>query len=686
MGRPPAVVIIVRHGARLDAADTQWHLTSPTPYDPPLTYGGWRQSQALGARIASILHAREVVTNPHTLDDLDGHMDRLNINGDFGEKQGRAHQSHREKRRKHKVVMHTSPFLRCVQTSIAISAGIAQYQGPPDPSSHQTHPRPHVMHSGSPHIRAMDGRNSPYLSAIAEPEDHGRSRQKKKMHRTLLRVDAFLGEWLSPEYFDKITPPPESKMMVASSKADLLHHEDPVNVTHTSNKYSSGQGNFPGGWNSGSAINTKSLNSDDDTPLADLSSLSQTMPRLGRANSHSVGNPPKRSDLMLNRRAERSPTPESPTYVPPIPAYAISPSQPIPPGYVSHARDACIRVDNLWDSLRPPLEWGSGGEFGEEWSAMHKRFRKGLHEMISWYRTHDDSETLKPIEEDSLERKDSVSKDPEYYDDDETDTVLVLVTHGAGCNALIGALTNQPVLLDVGMASLTMAVRKSVAYKRVSSPHSEDVPASPSRRRHSLIDLGISEDYEVKLTASTEHLRAGSPFLAGPQLQRTPSVPIREKSPYRYERPGFVNPHHSKFSPTKEDFRLDSPINDRFGGLQRSSTTVVKSSGGLWSMPVPEQLDKAVEQESKHPGPQAGQSAPVKAGNLDGFSERGEVDRHERLNGSSNSGRTSPIGILDHANQGHSIAPNGLWGAPPQALGTERDQGSKRRWTLSQAS
>ncbi len=614
-------------------------------------------------------------------------MEILNIDGDFGGKQGRSHQSRREKRRRHKVVIHTSPFLRCVQTSIAISAGIAQHQGPASPSSHQTYSRPHVMHSGSPHIRAMDGRNSPYLSAIAEPEDHGKSRQKRKIHRTLLRVDAFLGEWLSPEYFDKITPPPQSKMMVASSKADLLHHGDEINLTYTSNRSASGQGNFPGGWNSGSATDSKSLNSDHVTPLADLSSLAQSMPRLGRANSHSLGSSPNLSDLKLfNRRAERSPTPESLTYEPPIPSYAISPSQPIPPGYVSHACEACVKVDNLWDSLRPPLEWGSGGEYGEEWSAMHKRFRKGLHDMISWYRTHDDSETLKPITDDSSESNDSGYKDSDDYDDDETDTVLILVTHGAGCNALIGALTSQPVLLDVGMASLTMAVRKSVGYKRVSSPQSDDVSASPSRRRHSLIDLGISEDYEVKITSSTEHLRAGSPFLAGPQLQRTPSVPIREKSPYRYERPGFVNPHHSKFSPTKEDFHLESPTNDKFGGLQRSATTLVPSSGGLWSMPVYKQVDDAIQKESKSPSPQVGQNAPVKAGNLDGISERVEVDRHERLNGSINSGRTSPNGLLDHADQGPSIAPNGLWGAPPLPLGTERDKGSKRRWTLSQAS
>lgn len=611
-------------------------------------------------------------------------MERLNIDDDFAEKHGRGHQSQRGKRRRHRVIIHTSPFLRCVQTSIAISAGISQHQGPVHPSSHQIHSKPHAMHSGSPYIRAMDGRDSPYLSAIAEPENNDRPRQKRKLHRTLLRVDAFLGEWLSPEYFDKITPPPESKMMVASSRAYLLHG-DPVKMTHTSNRTSSGQGNFPGGWNSGSAADSKSLDSDDDTSIADLSSLSQSMPRLNRVNTHSAGSSPKQSDLTYHRGAERSRTPESLTYVPPVPSYAISPSQPIPSGYVSHARDACVKVDNLWDSLRPPLEWGSGGGYEEEWSAMHKRFRKGLHEMISWYRSHDDCETLNPMRDDSSESKTSDRQERENYDDDEIDTVLVLVTHGAGCNALIGALTNQPVLLDVGMASLTMAVRKSVDYKRVSSPQSEDVPTSPSRRRHSLIDTGISEDYEVKITAATEHLRPGSPFLAGPQLQRVPSLPTREKSPYRYERPGFVSHHHSKFSPTKEDFHLDSSTNDNFGGLHRSSTAAVRPSGGLWSMPIPNEIDETAKQESKDSSQHAGRAAPFKGGNLDGVSGRVEVDRHERLNGATNSGRTSPDGLLNDTSQGHSIVPNGLWGAAPQALGTERDTGSKRRWTVSQA-
>ena len=621
------------------------------------------------------MQARDALANSHTLEGLDEHMRGLTFDGNVRENQRRNHQPHRGKRRRYKIVIHTSPFQRCVQTSIAISAGIAQYQGPASPTSHQTHLRPHIMHSGSPHIRAMDRWNSPHLSAIAEPEDYGRSRPKRLIQRTLLRVDAFLGEWLSPEYFDRITPPPASKMMVASSKAYLLYQGDSVNLTHTSNRTSTGQGNFPGGWHGGSTAGSKSLHSDDDTALAELSN--NTRPRISRASSHSLGSSPKRSDLISNTGAERSQSPESSAYVPPVPSYAISPSQPIPSGYVSHARDACVKVDNLWDSLRPPLEWGSGGEYGEEWSAMHKRFRKGLQEMISWYRSHDDSETLKPITDESSECRNSSSEDLEDSDDNDTDTVLILVTHGAGCNALIGALTSQPVLLDVGMASLTMAVRKSVAYKRVSSPQSENVPASPSRRRRSLIDPGISEDYEVKLTASTEHLRAGSPFLAAPQAQRTPSLPIREKSPYRYERPGFLNSHDSKYSPTKKDFNVDSQADGTFGGLQRSATSVIQSSGGLWSMPVPKQVDNAVEQDNKH---------PVKARNVSGVSERVGIDLHAGLNGSSDSGQSSPTANLDHANQGHSIAPNGLWGAPPQALGTERDKGSKRRWTHSQAS
>lgn len=722
MGRPPAVVIVVRyvpqrpkmrgialthsyrHGARLDAADTQWHLTSPTPYDSPLTYGGWRQSQALGARIASIIQSREAEPGWHTIHTSNGTVE----DEGNGAREQRFHEYHppRTRRRRHKVVLHSSPFLRCVQTSIAISAGMAQYRGEPKASGHHSHSRSHAMHSGSPHVHAMDDGNSRHLSAIPEPESgcitrrRNRSRGSRKIPQALLRVDPFLGEWLSPEYFDKITPPPESKLMVASAKGELLRQGDPIDMLHIAKRTGTGRANLLWG---GGASSTRSYSSDEDTPLNDMTSLSKNMPRLGRTNSNNVGSPSTtlRSSMRLTTRGDRSPNSERSYYVPPTPSYAVSPSQPIPQGYVAHARDACVNVDTQWDSLRPPLEWGNGGEYGEEWSNMHRRFRRGLHEMILWYRSHEPSETLEPISDGSSQSQPissgSGSQDTESSasaptcrgsdgsGDDDVDTVLVLVTHGAGCNALIGALTNQPVLLDVGMASLTMAVRKSIDYKRVAPPASS-MPKSSSRRRQSSIDLGLAEDYEMKIVASTDHLRPGSPFLAGPKVQL--NHPVREKSPYRYERPGFTGGNSSASSTLASDHHDESdgsdstPTSSRLEGLQRSATTAVHPSGGLWTKPEPKKADTTTGNGTK-----SSNAPPVAVHGLDGTANKPRLEqvKSDPTNGDLGDKRLTNGDPLN-GNQGRSIIPNGLWGAPPQALATERDTGAKRRWTLSQAS
>ena len=722
MGRPPAVVIVVRyvpqrpkmrgialthsyrHGARLDAADTQWHLTSPTPYDSPLTYGGWRQSQALGARIASIIQSREAEPGWHTIHTSNGTVE----DEGNGAREQRFHEYHppRTRRRRHKVVLHSSPFLRCVQTSIAISAGMAQYRGEPKASGHHSHSRSHAMHSGSPHVHAMDDGNSRHLSAIPEPESgcitrrRNRSWGSRKIPQALLRVDPFLGEWLSPEYFDKITPPPESKLMVASAKGELLRQGDPIDMLHIAKRTGTGRANLLWG---GGASSTRSYSSDEDTPLNDMTSLSKNMPRLGRTNSNNVGSPSTtlRSSMRLTTRGDRSPNSERSYYVPPTPSYAVSPSQPIPQGYVAHARDACVNVDTQWDSLRPPLEWGNGGEYGEEWSNMHRRFRRGLHEMILWYRSHEPSETLEPISDGSSQSQPisggSGSQDTESSasaptcrgsdgsGDDDVDTVLVLVTHGAGCNALIGALTNQPVLLDVGMASLTMAVRKSIDYKRVAPPASS-MPKSSSRRRQSSIDLGLAEDYEMKIVASTDHLRPGSPFLAGPKVQL--NHPVREKSPYRYERPGFTGGNSSASSTLASDHHDESdgsdstPTSSRLEGLQRSATTAVHPSGGLWTKPEPKKADTTTGNGTK-----SSNAPPVAVHGLDGTANKPRLEqvKSDPTNGDLGDKRLTNGDPLN-GNQGRSIIPNGLWGAPPQALATERDTGAKRRWTLSQAS
>lgn len=581
MGKPPAVVIIARHGARLDAADERWHLTSPTPYDPPLTYGGWTQSRALGARIASLLQAREEFphdTHHFSLSKTSSEEDRT-VEAAASDNSALANRSEdfRALRRKHKIIIHSSPYLRCLQTAIAVSAGISQH--------HRISNTPKSVQSASPVLAAaLEARASPQLDPIPEPG--GKStpavEQQKprglhpRISKTHLRVDAFLGEWLSPDYFEQITPPPGSIAMVTGAKAELLRRGEAINGVHgPGNKAVSGF--FPGGWKNLS-ISTGSAIEDDGRyePLSAMATVFGHRERARSADSvRSVTSSPEQgilsttsTDISVNN-AE---------YMPPTPMYAISPSDPIPAGYVAHARDACVDVDYQWDSMREPQNWANGGEYGEEWSAMHLRFRNGLQSMIDWYRTHD-----RPHRQRS--RHHHQEKD-DPLDDDFTDVVLVLVTHGAGCNALIGALTGQPVLLDIGMASLTMAVRKDVLGGKETrqSVAERDQRQQWERRRRSSLDLPISQEYDVKLVASTEHLRAGSnplsiPRPPSPSIPRSPSI-----SAYRHR----LETRGSRSISSHESFRLgESALRSYGASVQRAASTnschLPRTGAGLWS-------------------------------------------------------------------------------------------------------
>jgi len=413
------------------------------------------------------------------------------------------------RKRRHKVIIHSSPFLRCVQTSVAISAGLAQNPGHtyPRPSS-----SPSTKHS-SPRIRSLE-MGSPSLTPIPEPALKLDTRTKADIRKSTVRIDAFLGEWLSPDYFESITPPPSSVMMVAGAKADLLRNEDYTYLTPRNTASPSINQGFPGGWQSPTSAPVKF---EEETPLTTLSSLAQALPRRDRTSSLSnIGNGGHGS---IHRAKSPSylamaSSPEHGVYQPPSLNYATSPVDPIPSGIVSHARDACVDVDYQWDSMRAPQQWGNGGEYGEEWSSMHKRFRTGFQKMNSWYQESEDPGKI-------LTRSSSPSKSiiQTEHEDEDTDLVLVLVTHGAGCNALIGALTNQPVLLDVGLSSLTMAVRKPTP---VNTPATTPGATPRSHSRANSKNVTVSDQYEVKLIANTEHLRNSS--ISTPASSRTPSM------------------------------------------------------------------------------------------------------------------------------------------------------------------
>jgi len=336
-------------------------------------------------------------------------------------------------------------------------------------------------------------------------------------------VDAFLGEWLNPQYFDHITPPPPSPMMVAAAKAELLQSET-IDIFTPSVSHRASISSLWGGSNAqkpGSRDNSlDDLPPVDDTvpTLTSRRDRSNSVSSAGSNDSGSGRKSPFRPGHVLQPFVSTVPKPEVTVYAPPVPQYAVSSADHIPRGYVTHARQACTDVDYQWDSSRSPQDWGDGGEYGEEWSAMHKRFRKGFNHLIEWYSQHDADDRA----EDAL----GLEQAEKHHEDEEEDLVVVLVTHGAGSNALIGALTGQPVLLDVGMASLTMAVRKEnappIVAKTPTSAPSEGVESHPSDRNghagKEFADLGLSAVYEMQLISSSEHLRPGADPARAPSL------------------------------------------------------------------------------------------------------------------------------------------------------------------------
>ncbi|KIW12530.1 hypothetical protein PV08_09807 [Exophiala spinifera] len=467
MGKQPAVIIITRHGARLDQADRNWASTAEKPFDTPLSYGGWIQSQTLGVRINNELH---------------------NLDTQSAEYREDATQDRPHKRRK--IIIHSSPYLRCVQTAIAIGAGIQ-------------HPQNHIRPRLRP--RQRSSRASLLAEEEAAPDSHEadssslqRTTSREPVHTNRLgyntcrlRIDSFLGEWQSRTYFESALPPPTA-VMVSEAKMALQVPQEEIKGADFSASLTY---DLPAvDWEEKESEAT-SVPVQEKTGLRAMAAAGHSFPK--RSRNISFGTELANGARLLNRNFQKHPA----GYSAPVPTYAMGSSDKIPPGYVAHARDGCVTIDHDWDSEAEPLQWGDGGPFDEEWGNMHRRFRNGLQKMIEHY------------------EKEAAEQDDEGKEDE--DLVLVLVTHQAGCNALIRILTGAPALHAVATASLTMAVR---------TPRQEDEGSSmsPSRRRGSL-DLSIADEYEMKIIASTEHLRAGSNPLGlnSPRLGKSPAFASR---------------------------------------------------------------------------------------------------------------------------------------------------------------
>lgn len=457
--------------------------------------------------------------------------------------------------------------------------------------------------------------------------------------------------------------------MVAGAKADLLRREVYSNLTP---KVVTPTGGFPGGW--GSSFVPSDTDKDDTLVSPTQRDRTDSMGSVNSATSRVSGKPITKVPGSLNV--------ENAAYVPPVPHYAVSGSDPIPPGYVAHSKDACVDVDFQWDSMREPQDWGNGGEYGEEWSSMHKRFRRGLALLVNWYRQNNDPPKRSSTPSTSRESDDSST---EAETDEDTDLVIILVTHGAGCNALIGAMTNQPALLDVGMASLTMAVLRP-------NPTHQNTPVStpvvtPAHSRASSRSTTLYDEYDIKFINSTEHIRRSSN--ASATSSRPPSV-----SALPYRPPNRYNANGSLANPFVEPITLGDPVraipqSGNFGsirrtasvassGLHKSYTPVVRGSIGLWSAPIKTD-EEAVEEGGE------GDDMVLNFGDLSISSppsppQVAELKLERKLERKLSS---------NHDEAGDDIAPlsGGLWGAPraPAEAGVvpEREPGIKRRWTIN---
>ncbi|KAK9472853.1 uncharacterized protein V1510DRAFT_345296, partial [Dipodascopsis tothii] len=114
-------LLVARHAHRIDTEDANWWLTSATPYDPPLLCE-YSPQLSLGSSFTP----PSALLFPGTAHGVD-------------------------------VYVHTSPFVRCVQTAYAVAREV----------------------------------------------------QAAATGSVKLRMDSFLGEWLNPEYFAQGVPPPD---------------------------------------------------------------------------------------------------------------------------------------------------------------------------------------------------------------------------------------------------------------------------------------------------------------------------------------------------------------------------------------------------------------------------------------------------------------------------------------------
>ncbi|KAI5858993.1 hypothetical protein BZA05DRAFT_383020 [Tricharina praecox] len=352
-------------------------------------------------------------------------------------------------------------------------------------------------------------------------------------------------------------------------------------------------------------------------------------------------------------------------FIPPSPSYAASSSGPIPRGYVSQAKEY-VEFDYAWDSSK----LGQGAELGEEWSAMHKRFRNGWKRMLTYY--HNEKPSVATSTTTSQLKKRVAIKDREQRthgmqcgnptpplsdsdseeSEDDIDTVVIIVTHGAGCNALLGAITDKPVLIDIGICSVTMGVLSPTPPPPQLSLKSDEVPHPPFT-------------YDLKLAANTEHLRP-----VGGSNSSTPPI-----SPFLKPISPFLKPRSRNPSGLGAFVLSSSGVSAGSMGCLKTHRSVSQGTGtrptGLWTMPRPE--DRARPKSRGWVGEGVEEEAVIDS--LKAFTVK---EKEAEIEAQIEAEAHVPVERSGATLDGGAEVPTsgGLWAA------REWDRPCKRRWTV----
>lgn len=166
---------------------------------------------------------------------------------------------------------------------------------------------------------------------------------------------------------------------------------------------------------------------------------------------------------------------------------------PVPDNILLHGW-SLLDADVQFDSL----QHGAGGSFEESWDAMLMRFQRGMHKVLVEQSTHATGSD-KPFAEAPSREQVPRGSHSEYQAAPEKENVVLFLTHGAGCTALIHALSGTPTqdLPYIKRSSLSMAVR-------VGSRETVNLGGEEGSRDASVLGL-----YRLDLINSLDHLPSG---------------------------------------------------------------------------------------------------------------------------------------------------------------------------------